>query len=83
MEFFRRLAEILRQNRMAVLATVIETKGSTPREIGAKMIVCAGGDIFGTIGGGAGEAKVIETAKIVLRNGENCFAERRKTSGRN
>jgi len=70
MEFFRRLAEILRQNQTAVLATVIETKGSTPREIGAKMIVCETGDIFGTIGGGAGEAKVIETAKIVLRNGE-------------
>jgi xanthine dehydrogenase accessory factor len=70
MEFFRRLADILRQKGAAVLATVIESKGSTPREIGAKMIVCAGGDIFGTIGGGAGEAKVIETAKIVLRNGE-------------
>ena len=70
MEFFRRLAEILRQNRMAVLATVIETKGSTPREIGAKMLVCETGEIFGTIGGGAGEAKVVETAKIVLQSGE-------------
>jgi xanthine dehydrogenase accessory factor len=70
MEFFRRLAEILRQNGAAVLATVIETKGSTPREIGAKMIVCETGEIFGTIGGGAGEAKVIETAKIVLQSGE-------------
>jgi xanthine dehydrogenase accessory factor len=70
MEFFRRLAEILRQNGAAVLATVIEAKGSTPRETGAKMIVCASGEIFGTIGGGAGEAKVVETAKIVLQIGE-------------
>jgi xanthine dehydrogenase accessory factor len=75
MEFFRRLAEILRQNRMAVLATVIETKGSTPREIGAKMIVCETGDIFGTIGGGAGEAKVVETAKTVLQSGEKQAVE--------
>ncbi|HEX8564567.1 MAG TPA: XdhC family protein [Pyrinomonadaceae bacterium] len=75
MEFFRRLAEILRQNRMAVLATVIETKGSTPREIGAKMIVCETGEIFGTIGGGAGEAKVVETAKIVLQTGEKQAVE--------
>ena len=75
MEFFRRLAEILRQNRMAVLATVIETKGSTPREIGAKMIVCETGEIFGTIGGGVGEAKVVETAKIVLQSGEKQAVE--------
>ena len=69
------MAEILRQNRMAVLATVIETKGSTPREIGAKMIVCETGEIFGTIGGGAGEAKVVETAKIVLQTGEKQAVE--------
>lgn len=60
---------------MAVLATVIETKGSTPREIGAKMIVCETGEIFGTIGGGAGEAKVVETAKIVLQTGEKQAVE--------
>lgn len=69
MEFFRRLAEILQQNQTAVLATVIETKGSTPRETGAKMIVGENGEILGTIGGGAGEAKVIEAAKIVLQSG--------------
>jgi xanthine dehydrogenase accessory factor len=75
MEFFRRLAEILRQNQTALLATEIETKGSTPREIGAKMIVCETGEIFGTIGGGAGEAKVVETAKIVLQSGEKQAVE--------
>ena len=63
------MAEILRRDQTAVLATVIEAKGSTPREIGAKMIVCSSGEIFGTIGGGAGEAKVIEAAKIVLQSG--------------
>ncbi|MDQ4120065.1 MAG: XdhC family protein [Acidobacteriota bacterium] len=75
MESFRRLAEILRLNQSAVLATVVETKGSTPRETGAKMIVCETGKIIGTIGGGAGEAKVIETAKIVLRSGEKQAVE--------
>lgn len=70
MEFFRRLAEILRQEKRAVLAIVVETKGSTPRETGAKMLVFETGEIFGTIGGGAGEAKVIETAKTVFKNGE-------------
>ena len=75
MEFFRRLAEILRCGEAVVLATVVETRGSTPRQTGAKMIVRRCGQIFGTIGGGAGEAKVIETAKIVLRNGEKLAIE--------
>ncbi len=69
MEFFRRLAEILQIEGATVLATVVQTKGSVPREVGAKMIICADGRIFGTIGGGAGEAKIIREAKNVLQTG--------------
>ncbi|MBW4443199.1 MAG: XdhC family protein [Plectolyngbya sp. WJT66-NPBG17] len=54
----------------AVLATVVQIKGSVPREVGAKMIIGAEGRIFGTIGGGAGEAKVIQQALEVLQTGE-------------
>lgn len=68
MDTFRHLANAL-QDGDAVLATVVQTKGSVPREIGAKMIVCSDGEIFGTIGGGAGEAKVIQQAKNVLQTG--------------
>lgn len=75
MEFFRRLAEILSDDEAAVLATVVETRGSTPRETGAKMIVRPNGQIFGTIGGGAGEAKVVEAAKMVLRGGAKQVVE--------
>jgi xanthine dehydrogenase accessory factor len=53
-----------------VLATVIESKGSVPREVGAKMGITAPGRIFGTIGGGAAEARVIQQAMIVLETGE-------------
>ncbi len=35
-----------------VLVTVAATEGSSPRDAGAKMIVLANGEIFGTIGGG-------------------------------
>lgn len=45
------------------LATVIQARGSVPREVGAKMIVAPDGHISGTIGGGAGEAKVIRQAR--------------------
>ncbi|HUY27826.1 MAG TPA: XdhC family protein [Candidatus Binataceae bacterium] len=50
------------------LATVINVRGSTPREIGAKMIVRADGQ-FGTIGGGCGEAEVFRKARLLLEEG--------------
>src|SRR5262245_19315228 len=56
-----------RGNRFA-LATVINVRGSTPREIGAKMIVREDGQ-FGTIGGGCGEAEVFRKARTLLAEG--------------
>jgi xanthine dehydrogenase accessory factor len=61
---FRQLAKRL-QTQPIVLATVVDTRGSVPREIGAKMLIWKDG-CAGTIGGGAGEAHVIEQAKLVL-----------------
>lgn len=52
------------------LATIVETKGSTPREVGAKMAVGKDGLITGTIGGGITEAKVIEEVKQALKEGQ-------------
>jgi xanthine dehydrogenase accessory factor len=47
------------------LATVVNVRGSTPREVGAKMIVRTDGQ-FGTIGGGCGEAEVFRKARVLL-----------------
>ena len=55
----------------AVLASVIEKRGSAPRGAGAKMIVYEDGHVVGTVGGGKGEAIVIEEAKRVLREMTN------------
>ena len=52
-----------------VVATVISTKGSVPREVGAKMLITCDRCID-TIGGGPGEAKVIAQARKVLQTGE-------------
>ncbi|ABI68448.1 XdhC/CoxI family protein [Syntrophomonas wolfei] len=50
----------------AALATVVSTKGSTPRKAGAHMLVWADGRSLGTVGGGQGEAKVrAEAFKII------------------
>ena len=69
LHFYQQLAIAL-QKGSVVLATVIEVKGSVPREVGAMMVVCADGNLIGTTGGGAGEASVIEQAKQVLMTGE-------------
>jgi xanthine/CO dehydrogenase XdhC/CoxF family maturation factor len=69
LEMITRILEIKNSNQKAALATVIRTKGSTPRKVGAKMIVYPDGAIEGTIGGGCGEGEVIDTALQVLTTG--------------
>jgi xanthine dehydrogenase accessory factor len=59
----------------AVLATIAGIKGSAPREVGAKMVIWGNGEIFSTIGGGAGEAKVIQVAQQVLISGQKQWVE--------
>lgn len=53
-----------------VVATVIGARGSTPRKVGAKMVVAGDGRTFGTVGGGAVESRVIERARDLLRSPE-------------
>lgn len=51
------------------LATIIMTKGSTPRKVGAKMLVFPDGRFVGTIGGGCGESDVFHEAVKVIEDG--------------
>ena len=70
---YQQLAQTL-ERQSVVLATVVAIKGSVPREVGAKMLIDAN-HTFSTIGGGAGEAKVIEQARSLLKTGKNQFVE--------
>jgi xanthine/CO dehydrogenase XdhC/CoxF family maturation factor len=67
---YRKLAEFLDRGEAVALATIVETKGSVPREVGAKMIIHPMGHHVGTVGGGCGEAEVIRAALDVLRTGQ-------------
>lgn len=69
LSFYRQLAATLTTDAV-VVATVIQVRGSVPREVGTKMLIDTHGNLTGTIGGGAGEAKVIHHAKTVLITGE-------------
>lgn len=55
--------------RHCVLATIVATRGSTPRKVGARMLVDPETGLVGTVGGGCGEAEVIESANRVFESG--------------
>lgn len=63
---YEAILEAIRAGRPAAVATVIETGGSTPREVGAKMLIYPDGRTVGTVGGGAMESRVIEEAKAAI-----------------
>jgi len=65
-DFYEEVLKIKREGKRATLATIIRTQGSTPREVGAKMLVHEDGSIAGTIGGGRLEATVIKEAMDTL-----------------
>ena len=64
------LGEARDAGRDCVLATIVSTKGSTPRKVGARMLVDPPVGLVGTVGGGCGEAEVIEAAHRVLASGD-------------
>ena len=57
-EIFQKLAELRGRGLSACLATIVDAAGSTPREVGAKMLACSDGTTFGSVGGGCGENQV-------------------------
>ena len=68
-DIYRRLTEMVEQGQSGVLATVIRTHRSTPRHEGSKMIIFPDGSVFGSVGGGAAEARVIQEAGKVFIDG--------------
>lgn len=63
------LIEAREAGRACALATIVSTRGSTPRKVGARMLVDPDRGLVGTVGGGCGEAEVIESARRVLESG--------------
>ncbi len=57
------------QNQSIALATVIQTWGSAPRGVGAKMALTADGEIVGSVSGGCVEGAVFEAGAQVLKSG--------------
>lgn len=64
--FVQSVCELVEQDEPFVMATVVESSGSTPRSSGAKMIVRADGSIVGTVGGGLVEAQACRDGRAML-----------------
>ena len=69
-DLYQAIAEKGREGRTIALATIVSTKGSVPRGVGAKMIVDPGEDLVGTVGGGGGEGEGIEAAQEGIGTGK-------------
>jgi xanthine dehydrogenase accessory factor len=75
MDIRREIAERHEVGQTFIVATIIKTSGSSPREVGARMLVFPDGTVSGTIGGGVFEKMVQEdclgllegTAKHLLK----------------
>ncbi len=68
-QLYQKVLDAQKSNLRVAVCMIVNTKGSTPREKGAKMLVYPNGDIFGSIGGGELEKAVIADALKSLKTG--------------
>jgi xanthine dehydrogenase accessory factor len=67
-EFYSSLKASLATAPRVAVATIVRTRGSSPREVGARMLVRPDGATDGTVGGGCGEAEVWRAALEVIED---------------
>jgi len=68
MNIYEEIVRLINDNITFAIASIIESKGSTPRHIG-KMIVKLDGSITGTVGGGPSEFFIIQEAVKAIETG--------------
>ena len=68
-DIYETLARLTAEGETVATATIVRAKGSTPREVGAKMLVRRSG-ITGTVGGGCGEADAWRAALSAIESGK-------------
>lgn len=69
------ICQAIENKEWIALATIISTKGSTPRKAGTAMTIRRDGKVTGTIGGGCSEAEVRLRALQALDDGYPCIME--------
>ena len=69
MDTWATIGKALRSERRCALVSIVDAKGSAPREAGARMVVLEDGSFAGTIGGGTLEWQAIGRAREALAKG--------------
>ena len=62
----------IKANQKVVLATVIQTWGSSPRQVGSRMIVNEKGDFSGSVSGGCVESAVVSECLSLIKDNKSC-----------
>ena len=65
---YSQIAAANSRGECVVVATVAQTRGSTPQQRGAKMLFFENGEAVGTVGGGCIEAEVWAEARSAMRS---------------
>jgi len=77
----REALERLSLGERLALATLVETRGSTPQKVGARILVRGDGGSLGTLGGGAVEAEAVREATLRVGWGEPLLCEYTLSTG--
>jgi xanthine dehydrogenase accessory factor len=72
-DLYRRIGEAESEGSRVVVATVVNTRGSTPQQRGAKMLFFENGETAGTVGGGCIEAEVWAEAREAMRSAKSAL----------
>jgi xanthine dehydrogenase accessory factor len=70
-DFYQMLNQANHRGERVVVATVANTRGSTPQRRGAKMLFFQNGEVAGTVGGGCIEAEVWADAREAMQTGKS------------
>ncbi len=60
----------IKTNQKVVLATVVKTWGSSPRQVGSRMIVSEIGNFLGSVSGGCVESSVVRECMQLIKDNE-------------
>jgi xanthine dehydrogenase accessory factor len=66
MHWIEEVSELYKSQTTFVMATLIESSGSSPRDAGARMFILPDGSTRGTIGGGCIEAALLKEAMMIM-----------------